>query len=130
MESNSKDIYLHMGAGKFQSKHGAGILFEQEVAKKYQLDRMCQRACHCNIDHNQQANCFVDKYIFSTLGIRRPPCRKSIQFNREAHEIKKKKKTIQIVGGDFNAELGPGTGIERISVGPRTLKESNKRETG
>ena len=31
------------------------------------------------------------------------------------------------MGGDFNAELGPGIGIERVSVGPRTLQESNKR---
>ena len=34
-----------------------------------------------------------------------------------------KKKNIQIVGGDFNAELGPGY----VSVGPHTLKEGNKR---
>ena len=38
-----------------------------------------------------------------------------------------KKKNIQIVGGDFNAELGPGDGVERVSVGPQTLKEGNKR---
>ena len=34
---------------------------------------------------------------------------------------------MQIVGGDFNAELGPGIGTERLSVGPHTLKESNSR---
>ena len=39
----------------------------------------------------------------------------------------KVKKTIQIVGGDFNAELGPGIGVERISVGQHTLNEGNKR---
>ena len=37
------------------------------------------------------------------------------------------KKIVQIVGGDFNAELGPGYGVERVSVGPHTLKEGNKR---
>ena len=37
-----------------------------------------------------------------------------------------KKKTIQFVGGDFNADLGPGYGVERVSVGPHTLKEVNK----
>ena len=26
---------------------------------------------------------------------------------------------MKIVGGGFNAELGPGDGIERVSVGPR-----------
>ena len=39
---------------------------------------------------------------------------------------KSKKKNIQIVGGDFNAELGPGSGVERVSVGPHTLEEGNK----
>ena len=36
-------------------------------------------------------------------------------------------KSIQIVGGGFNAELGPGYGVERTSVGPHTLNEGNKR---
>ena len=35
------------------------------------------------------------------------------------------KKRIQIVGGDFNAGIGPV--VERVSVGPHTLKEGNKR---
>ena len=36
-------------------------------------------------------------------------------------------KNIQIVGGDFNADLGPGYGVERVSVGLHTVKEGNKR---
>ena len=39
---------------------------------------------------------------------------------------KSKKKSIQTVGGYFNAEMGPGLGVERVSVGPHTLKEGNK----
>ena len=35
------------------------------------------------------------------------------------------KKSTQIVGGDINAELGPRDGVERVSVGPHTLKEVN-----
>ena len=37
------------------------------------------------------------------------------------------KKYIPIIGGDFNAELGPGKGPECKSVGKYTLNESNKR---
>ena len=37
------------------------------------------------------------------------------------------KKYIPIIGGDFNAELGPGKGTECKSVGRYTLNESNKR---
>ena len=39
----------------------------------------------------------------------------------------KSKKYIQIVGGDFNAELGLGIEIERISVDQYTLNEVKKR---
>ena len=39
---------------------------------------------------------------------------------------KSEKNNIQIVG-DFNAELGPGVGVERVSVGSHTLKEGTKR---
>ena len=34
---------------------------------------------------------------------------------------------IPIVGADFNAELGPGSGTECTSVGKHTLNEGNKR---
>ena len=37
------------------------------------------------------------------------------------------KKSIQIVGGDFNAELGPGHETECNGVGRYTLNEGNKR---
>ena len=54
------------------------------------------------------------------------------------HHIEKMYKTIEkhmahcnnyipIIGGDFNAELGPGNGSERKSVGRYTLNEGNKR---
>ena len=36
-------------------------------------------------------------------------------------------KYIPIIGGDVNAELGPGKGTERKRVGRYTLNESNKR---
>ena len=34
---------------------------------------------------------------------------------------------MQIVGGDFNAELGPRSGVDRVRVGSHALKEGNKR---
>ena len=40
---------------------------------------------------------------------------------------KTKAKNRKIVRGDFNAELGPRDGIERVSVGPHTLNEGNKQ---
>ena len=46
---------------------------------------------------------------------------------RSIEKFTKSKKSIQLVGGDFNAELGLGDGIERLSIGQYTLEESNKR---
>ena len=34
---------------------------------------------------------------------------------------------MKIIGGDFNAELGPGIGIEQASVGQYTLNKANRR---
>ena len=39
-----------------------------------------------------------------------------------------KEKHMKIIGGDFNAELGPGIGIEQANVGHHTLEESNSRD--
>ena len=49
------------------------------------------------------------------------------EMYRTIEKHTKSRKNIQIIGGDFNAELWPGTDVERVSVGPYTLKESNKR---
>ena len=38
-----------------------------------------------------------------------------------------KDKSMKIIGGDFNAELGPGEGIELSAVGHYTLNKANCR---
>ena len=58
------------------------------------------------------------------------PNEAEIWESRHGHDIEKitkSTKNLQVVGGDFNAELGPGIGIFRLSVGPRSLKKSNSR---
>ena len=47
--------------------------------------------------------------------------------HKSVEKFAKSRKHVQIVGGNFNAEHGPGIGIERLSVGPHTLKESNRK---
>ena len=42
-------------------------------------------------------------------------------------ELSTKEKNMKIIGGDFNAELGPGDGIELSCVGHYTLNKSNCR---
>ena len=43
-------------------------------------------------------------------------------------DTKTKDKNMKIVGGGFNAELGPGDGIERVSVVERTHPTRETRE--
>ena len=51
----------------------------------------------------------------------------SKEHTKQLRNSQKSRMNIQIVGGDINVELGPGIGVERLSVGPHTLKETNKR---
>ena len=51
----------------------------------------------------------------------------SKELTDQSRNTRNLRKNIQIIGGDFNAELGLGVGIERLCVGPYTLKGSNKR---
>ena len=51
----------------------------------------------------------------------------SKEHTEQLRNSQKSRMNNQIVGGDFNAALGPGIVIERLSVGPHTLKETNKR---
>ena len=46
---------------------------------------------------------------------------------KSVEKYTKCRRHIRIVAGDFNAELGPGIGVERLSVRLYTLNESNKR---
>ena len=41
--------------------------------------------------------------------------------------MNKKEKCAKIIGGDFNAELGPGEGVELSPVGQYTLNKANAR---
>ena len=48
-------------------------------------------------------------------------------YNRIEKHTANYKRYIPKIGGDFNAELGPGHGTECICVGRYTLNEGNKR---
>ena len=49
------------------------------------------------------------------------------KYTEQLRSMRVPTNSMQIVGGDFNAELGPRYGVERASVGPHTLNEGNKR---
>ena len=114
---------IFMGSEKFENKHGVRVLVNEKW-RKHQLDSLHQRMRHIDVDHcKQTTSCSVQECLFHPLGICGPPrCTDQQRTSRIP-----KKKNLQFVGGDFNAEMGSGYGVERVSVGPHTLKEVNKR---
>ena len=89
------------------------------------MDRPHQRTCHINVDHSQQTTCTVDECKLFPLRIYADHRVEKV-FRSIEKLTKAKKKNIQIVGGDFDAELGPGFAVERVSVGPHTLKQERR----
>ena len=117
--------HIFMGPGKFDNKHGVGTMLNK---------RWRQR-----IIDTEYIN---ERAIISTTLVNRQHIKlMSVYFTHSKyadHHIQKMYKTIEkhmahcnnyipIIGGDFNAELGPGNGMERKSVGRYTLNEGKQK---
>ena len=112
-ETHHKHIF--MGAGKYDNKHGGGIMLNKRWRKRIiDTEYINERAITTTILVNRQHIKLMSVYF---------PHSKYAD-----HHIEKMYKTIEkhmvhnfkyipIIGGDFNAELGPGKGTERQSVG-------------
>ena len=99
--------HIFMGAGKYESKHGVGIMLNKRWKKGIiDTDYINERAIKTTILVNRQR---IDLM--------------SVYFPHSDHHIEKMNKTIEkhmtnikkcipIIGGDFNAELGPAKGAE------------------
>ena len=99
---HTKDTYI--GAGKFENKH---------VPIATSITTNTQRVWLMNVYFLHSV--YADHHIEKTYN--------SIE------KLMKSKRNIQIVGGAFNAELGPGIGLERVSVGqkyPQTVEQEKR----
>ena len=115
-ETQHKHIF--MGAGKYDNKHGVGIMLNKRWRKRIiDTEYINERAITTTILVNRQHIKLMSVYF---------PHSKYADHHIEKHMLNNKK-YIPIIGGDFNAELGPGKGTECKSVGKYTLNESNKR---
>ena len=112
-ETHHKHIF--MGSGKFDNKHGVGIMLNNRWRQRIiDTEYINERAITTTIVVNRQHIKLMSVYF---------------SHSRYAdHQIEKMYKTIEkhmancnkyipIIGGDFNAELGPGNGTECKSVG-------------
>ena len=118
----TKDIF--MGAGEFENNHGLGILLSKKRRKRINwTDYINERVIATSIKVREQRVLFMSMFLLHS-GYADHHVERAYRAI-EAHT--KSKRSIQIVGGDLNAPLGPGIGVEQVGVGPHTLKEGNKR---
>ena len=117
--------HIFMGAGKYENKHGVGIMLNKKWRERIiDTDYINERAIKTTILVNRQHIDLMSVYF--------PHSKYADHHIEKMYKTIEKhmtndKKCILIIGGDFNAELGPGKGTECKSVGKYTLNESNKR---
>ena len=117
--------HIFMGAGKYANKHGVGIMLNRRWRKRIiDTDYINERAIKVTILVNRQHIDLMSVYFphskYADHHIEK-------MYKTIENHMTKDKKCIPIIGGEFNAELGPGKGTECKSVGKYTLNESNKR---
>ena len=116
---------MFMGAGKYDNKHGVGILLNKKRKQRIiETEYINERAISTTIVVNRQRIKLMSEN-FSHSGYAGYHIEKMYKMIEK--QTTNCKKYILIVGGDFNAELGLGHGNECISVGRHTLNEGNKR---
>ena len=117
--------HILMGAGKYDNKHGVGIVLNKKWRQKtIDTEHISERAITTTIIVNHQRIKLMSLY-FHHSGYADRHVEKMYRANEE--HTNSSKKRLQIVGGDFNAKLVPGYGVERTSVGSHTLNVGNKR---
>ena len=113
-----------MGAGKYDNKHGVGILVNKKwkqrtIDTEYINERAISTAIVVNRHHIKLMSVYFSHSRYADHHIEK--MYKTIVKHNE------KKRYIPIIGGDFNTDLGLGHGKECNSVGRYTLNEGNKR---
>ena len=116
--------HIMVESGKFINKHGVAILLNGRW--KNQINSVqcaCERVVALSISVNKQPITTVSVYMPHS-GY---PDHHIEKTYRTILSTVGKEKCMKIIGGDFNAELGPGEGIELSSVGHYTLNKANCR---
>ena len=114
--------HIMVESGQFVNKHGVAILLNKRW--KNQINWV-----HCESELIVAMSISVNKHPIVLMSVYMP------HSGYADHHVEKVYKTItkmiegdkgmQVIGGDFNAELGPGEGLELSAVGHNTLNEGN-----
>ena len=120
--------HILMGAGKYDNKQGVGIMLNKKWRQKI-IDTECiSESANGPSQHRFWSTINASiwwAYTFPTPGMPTITSKKCTEQLRSTRIPAKS--VFQIVGGEFNAELGSGCGGGRTSVGPHTLNVGSKK---
>ena len=116
--------HIVIESGKFTSKHGVAIILNRRWKNQINwVECVCERVVAASISVNKQQITLVSVYLPHS-GY---PDHHVERTYKTISKIIDKEKNMKIIGGDFNAELGPGDGVELSCVGHDTLNKANCR---
>ena len=119
--------HIFMGAGKYENKHGVGIMLNKRWRKRIiDTDYINERVIKTTI--------LVNRQHIDLMSVCFPHSKYADHHIEKMHKTIEKhmtnnKKCIPIIGGDFNAELGHGKGTECKSVGWLMLNDYSALNT-
>ena len=118
------ETHIMVESGKFTNKHGDAILLNRRWRNQINwVQCACERVVAMSISVNKQPIVLMSVYMPHS-GY---PDHQVEKTNKTILTTIEKDKSMKIIGGDFNAQLGPGEGIELSSVGHYTLNKANCR---
>ena len=116
--------HIVIESGKFTNKHGVAIILNKRWRNRINwVECACERVVAASISIGRQPITLVSAYLPHS-GY---PDHHVEKTYKTTNKIIDKEKSMKIIGGDFNAELGPGVGIELSNVGHYTLNKANCR---
>ena len=116
--------HIMVESGKFTNKHGVAILLNKRWKNQINwVQCACERVVAMSISVNRQPIVLMSVYMPHS-GYADHHVEKVYKTILKTIE---KDKSAKIIGGDFNAELGPGVGFEISAVGHYTLNKANCR---
>ena len=116
--------HIMVESGKFSNKHGVAVLLNKRWRKGINwIQCACERVVAMSITVNKNPIVLMSVYL---------PHSGYADYHVEKTykaiiDITKGDQCAKIIGGDFNAELGPGEGVELSAVGHYTLNKVNAR---
>ena len=116
--------HIMVESGKFTNKHGVAILLNKRWKNQINwVQCKCERVVAMSISINNKPIVLMSVYMPHS-GY---PDHQVEKVYKTILKLVEKNKSMKIIGGDFNAELGPGEGLELSAVGHYTLNKVNCR---